>query len=434
MRGLRWNVISSALNSFFCFVTWGGSVFILFLDNLGLNKTQIGGVQSFAPFCGLLALVAAPFAARFGFKRVFMVFYGTRKVVVLLLLLAPWVLARYGLSVATWFVMGTMFLFSCCRAIAETAFHPWSQEFIPNDIRGKFNSITNIAVTISSCAALVLSGFVIAHIKGMSAFMFLFAFGSFVGLVSVGMAYFIPGGEALRNAGNQIAHLRAMRTCMRDVNFVRFLGAMSPMALVMALLTFLPLFLKEQVGLAQQDIVWMDIAGQAGILVSSFLWGWLADRYGSRPTLMIGLSVVCIIPLCWILIPRHSGWSLPLAVAISTAYGIGTTGMILGQLRLMFNNVVPESQKTEYIAIWYACTGVAAGVGPLLAGYSIHLCRNVSGRILFVPVDSYTLLFSSVTGLAVLSLFLARRIRPDDTYTTRQIASGFFETLLSRMR
>ena len=67
MRGLPWINAYSAMNSAFCQLTVFGSVFILFLNDLGMRKGQIGLLLSLMPLCSTLSLVTAPFVARLGF-------------------------------------------------------------------------------------------------------------------------------------------------------------------------------------------------------------------------------------------------------------------------------------------------------------------------------------------------------------------------------
>ena len=96
LRALPWFLAHGFLNTLFALWTFGGSVFLLFLSELGLPKGQIGVVLALFPFCGVLALGFAPVATRWGWKRVFLACYGTRKVVMALLLLLPWVVTAAG--------------------------------------------------------------------------------------------------------------------------------------------------------------------------------------------------------------------------------------------------------------------------------------------------------------------------------------------------
>ena len=53
---LPWGLFAAGTNTIFAQFTIMGSVFILFLNSLGLSKTSIGLLLSFFPFFGLTAL------------------------------------------------------------------------------------------------------------------------------------------------------------------------------------------------------------------------------------------------------------------------------------------------------------------------------------------------------------------------------------------
>ena len=86
MSGLRWALGFDIFNSIFVQLTYMGSVFVLFLSELGMNKTSIGFMLALLPFAGLVSLGVAPRVARIGFKRAFMIFWTGRTIVTLPLL------------------------------------------------------------------------------------------------------------------------------------------------------------------------------------------------------------------------------------------------------------------------------------------------------------------------------------------------------------
>ncbi|MCB0186030.1 MAG: hypothetical protein KDE31_17295, partial [Caldilineaceae bacterium] len=49
LRGLRWSVTLNAANTVFTQFTYFGSAFVIFLDQLGLSKSDIGFVLSLIP-------------------------------------------------------------------------------------------------------------------------------------------------------------------------------------------------------------------------------------------------------------------------------------------------------------------------------------------------------------------------------------------------
>ena len=81
MRALPWAYASAAANAAFAVLTFGGPIFLLFLSEMGLDKSRIGAILTLFPLCGLLALGIAPWVAQVGVKRVYVAFYGIRTAV-----------------------------------------------------------------------------------------------------------------------------------------------------------------------------------------------------------------------------------------------------------------------------------------------------------------------------------------------------------------
>src|SRR5262249_4108916 len=150
---LPWSIFAMSTNTIFAQFTIMGSVFVLFLNMLGLSKSAIGFLLSLFPFFGLTALFTAPAVARFGFKRTYVTFWGARNVVAAFMLFPPLVRDGFGTNPPAVFVGILVAAFAICRAIGETGSYPWIQEYIPASVRGKYSANENTAVTISNLAA-----------------------------------------------------------------------------------------------------------------------------------------------------------------------------------------------------------------------------------------------------------------------------------------
>ena len=66
IRAIPWSLGYDLANTFFVQLTFFGSVFILFLDDLGLSEAQIGLLLSILPFLSLISLFITPPVARVG--------------------------------------------------------------------------------------------------------------------------------------------------------------------------------------------------------------------------------------------------------------------------------------------------------------------------------------------------------------------------------
>lgn len=427
IRALPWFLAHGALTSIFFLWTFGGSVFLLFLSELGLPKGQIGIMLSFFPFCGLVALVFAPYATRFGRKRVFLACYTGRYFVIINLLFLPWILDHLGKTAGITFVFVIIFTVALLRAMGETAYYPWSQEFVPNSVRGWYSAIANALSTIASAIALLVAGYVIGSGIGLSRFMWLIGIGTLFGLLGIFVMKWIPGGAPDSIAGGTASHLANMREALRAPNLSAYLKGVGGVMLGSVLLTsFLPLYLKEQMGLPAGTVVALDMVVMVGGALSSILWGWAADRIGSRPILMSSLAVGLLLPVGWLFLPRQVPNAVLWCGLLYFVYGVIANGSAIGAGRLLFNSVVPQDKSTSYTAIYYAWIGLTGGIAPLLAGGILSLTAGMQTRFGAVEIDGQTILFVLAFVFLGYGLREYGRVAPDGIYTTRSAIRKLF--------
>jgi len=415
-------------NTVFGQFTIFGSIFVLFLNTLGLSASAIGLLLSFLPFFGLTALFTAPWVARFGYKRTYVTFWGLRKVVTAGLLLTPFVLARFGTGTAAAFVAVIVAGFAICRAIGETGSYPWIQEYIPASVRGKYSANENFFVTIANLIAVGIAGYVIGHSSGLNGFMVLIAAGVVFGFLAVWGLTRLPGGAPVRGQHDTRGLLQRISRPAHDRDFRRFLLGWGLLTLSWGPInSFLPLFMQNQVGLSSEQVVWLQAGTFIGGLVSGYLWGWAADRYGSRPVMLSGMYLLAVLPIFWLFMPRHSPLSLAIALGVALLLGLVTLGWSIGSTRQLFVNMVPPEYKSDYLALNYAWMGLVGGVSQVLGGKIIDLAHGLSGQILFIPLDPYTALFLAGIVLPVAGALLLSSIRADSKYTVPEFAGMFLQ-------
>ncbi|MBI2192179.1 MAG: MFS transporter [Planctomycetes bacterium] len=426
VHALRWAYAGDAANNVFCQLTFSGAVFILFLNEVGLEKTQIGFLLSLFPFCGLLAPFIASSVARWGLKRTYLTFWGTRKCIMAFAVLIPWVLHQFGPAAAFGYVTALLAAFAVCRAIAETAYVSWLHEFVPQSIRGKFTATTTIISTLCGAATTLVASRVIGASSELERFTWLITAGLFFGFLSVWCASFLPGGSPIPAAAGDPASARGLRV-PRDRNFLLYLAGLGLITLSSGILSFVPLYAKNQIGLSSGDVILLQVWAMLGGLFSSYLWGWASDRYGSRPVLLFGLALMPLIPLAWLFVPRHDAWSATAAMTLAVFSGVAGSAWSVACSRLLYVSVVPSEKRTEYMPFYYAWMGLTGGIGPLLAGYALDRSGPVAGRLAFLTLDSYTPLFASSLFLLLAGLFLLRSVRGDGRISPGAFAGLFLQ-------
>ena len=428
MRGLPWGIAASALNTVFVQFIYFGPVFVLFLSQLSISNAQIGFLLSMFPFMGLVALFIAPRVARFGYKRTFLTFWTFRKAVTAFLLLVPWVLMQYGLQTAVLFITVIVIVFGLCRAVAEVGFYPWSQEFVPESIRGKYSATANAVTSLVGIIAVAVASFVLGLSDGLDRFTFLFGLGVTFGAVAVWMYTHVPGGAPVTNTGAHVATRRDMLAAARDSNLLRFLAGIALLTFGTApLYSFLPLFMQGQIGLSDSNIVLLQNAAQVGGLISVYLLGWSADRYGSKPVLLTGVALRALLPIGWLLLPRGSNLSLPIALFIAFFQGVSGIAWVIGSGRMLFVSVVPAAKKSEYMAVYYAAIGIIGGVSQLSGGTLLDAFSGISGQAGIFVLDPFTPLMLMGILLPAISLFVFRGVRAEGEISVTEFAGLFVQ-------
>lgn len=418
MRGLPWIPAGSPFHTFFLYMTVFGSIFVLFLDELKLDKVKIGFLLSLIPFCGMISLFVAPWGPKMGVKRMFLVFYYIRSIAPFFLLLTPLILGINSVAAFMWIAI-IIFIVGICRAIAETGKYSWEQECIPDFVRGRVYAFCSIMAAVAGVIAVAISSFILKHGNGLGRFMILISIGALAGIISTSCHLFVPGGKPKPPKHTDAPHLEAILNVFKDKNFVVYLATLG---LVMASTAFpayfLPLFLKQKVGVPIDKIVLLEISTNIGLFISVFFWGWASDHYGSKPAMLVGLLSLMLIPVFWTIFPRHyTTESMFFAIIIVFFYGAVHGGWTIGSQRYLYTGAMPAEKKTAYTAVLYAWISLAGGLAPLLCGWLMDVTKGINKRFGSVIIDSYVVVFMLCFACLLMSLIMVYSFKADSSFT-----------------
>lgn len=393
-----------------------GSVFPLFLADLGLDKARIGLALALIPYATVISPIMAPFVSKWGFRRTFLTVWTIRKFIIAAMLLAPAILATAGPDAAFAWITACIIGFALCRATGDTGLLPWTQELVPNDIRGKFLAFENLVGTLGQIAVVALAGFLIDRLSGSTRYTLPMGIGVAGGLIGVMLFSFLPGGKLTRSQIDLRAHLEELKIALKDRSFMFFMDMLTLVTLGSALSgSFIPLFAREQIGLSPGNVVLLTIGASAGTLLSSLPVGWALDRIGNKPLMLIGLTLLLALPLCWLVVPRNDPTSPAFAMGVSCLAGIGGATWSMSWSRFLFNTAVPPRHSAVYLSTYYAWSSFVGGSGPLLAGAILTLLAPIAANpYLGLFVIS---LVPMLIGGVVLS-----RLRDHEAISLRQLA------------
>jgi len=398
-------------------------VLLLFMEKIGLNQGQMGVLLGLLGFGPMIAPFATQIGARFGFKRVALTFTVLRVFTLAGMVFAPWIAHTYGAIAAFAYVAAVLVAFSLCRSTSDSQGGPWSMDFIPPAIRGKYTSIQMIVCMLCGAGSIFIVGALLGTTAPVQRFEWFFAVAILFGLLPALAYSVVPGGGP--QAYTKLGLKNVLSPVLKDRVYRRHLiGHMVINFGWFATTPFVPLFLKNYIGLTPNQVVSLDAIGMLGSLCSSFLWGWAADRYGGKPVMVSLLSLLAVYPLGLLFMPQHSPWSHACAMALLFFHGFISSGWAIGFYRYFFINLVPAGPaRTEYIALNSAMTGLLAGSGPLWAGWMLDRLSHLSGQLGPLALTPYTPFFIGLILCVILSTWLMSGLPSRGALPTRQFAA-----------
>ncbi len=423
---LPWSIAFEASNTVFVQFVYWGTPFVLFLNELDFSNSQVGFLYSIFPFFGLTALFVAPTIARIGYKRTYLFFYRSRNFVTLLFLFVPWLHFHYDGRYTFPVVITIVMLFALCRATAETAIYPWIQEYIPNEVRGKYSATSSVVTSIVGVIAVTIAGFVVESSTSINRFMVLITAGVMAGLLAAFFVSHVPGGAAVTVSDDQPRPgFRQTLSVLKDPNFrLYLLGLGAATAARAPQSAFVSLFMKREVGLEEGQVVILQNGVLVGGLLSTFFWGWMADRYGSKPIILSGLYLYLLLMTGWIFMPRGE-FAFIAALVLAFLQGVASMAWVIGAGRLLYVRVVPPTHKTQYMAVYYAVLGLFGGISQLLIGRFLDMMDGLHGTAGIIELTPFTPLFAICFGLAIVSILLFNRVSADNDFSIGQFVGMF---------
>ncbi len=374
----------------------------------------------------MLSLVLAPTVARVGYRRGWLFYAWFRLIFAGLLLAAPFVEHRWGTGATFALVALCVVGFGFSRAVGDTSILPWSQALIPNDKRGRFNAVTLIVQQICKLLTVMALGVLIAQKTGLRPYMQVIGGGLFVGVVACLSYARMPGGKPMRRSDNEAAEgitassvpsVKSMWATVRvDRSFAIYLIGMVVTIIGQCMLgSFVPLFLKSVAGMPSSRVIWLDAAGMVGGLGTSYLWGWSADRFGSKPIMLLSAMAFLVIPALNVL----AEWKLFFGVIAAVAMGLSFAGWNITLVRFLYTNAMPPQKAPSYTAVYNAIFGLSGAIGPFVAGQFLRILSSKVGPSSLAA--AYHSLFLSgalvlITGVGILSFSKSK-----DDFSIRQI-------------
>ena len=399
---------------------------------LGCSPFWIGALGGIPALAGLVQLFSSYLAQRYGSRKPLTMWFSfAARAFWVPILLIPFVLPP---TLWVGVFLGLTLLSSLCANVSAPLWTAWITDLVPEDNRGRYFGRRNMFGGWVGMIVPILGGTFLDEATRSHAFSQPIAFAVIFGaatlfaLGSLGLGLQSPDVPTLkRNVSEpRESALAFYRTPFADRNFQRIIAAFAMMVIAQSIAgQFFVVYQLKYLGLNYTAFQLLAAVATLGSLTSMPLWGYLADKYGNKPVLMICTGLVLLPPILWILAvpdgipglwgfdPAH-GFYLSLTkldiIVLNTLAGIGWAGVGLSQFNLMIG-ASPPDKRTVYVSAMAAVSGLAGGLAPVAGGALMQALAPLAFPAQGLLRSNYHVLFLLSALLRVAALLMIGPIR-----------------------
>lgn len=398
----------------------GGTFMVGFVKLLGGSDLWIGVLTAIPSLLGILQIPGAIWGrSQPGYKK-----FVTPGGVLWRLFYLP-VIALPLLAISAdsklWIFAACVTVAAACVLIVSPIYNDWLAEMVPESSRGWFFSRRNAILAAVGTGVGTLGGLLLDGMRHLNRPKEGFALVFLVGLIcsAISLVFYFrmkdlprpnPAPPHFREA------IRAFRMPLADrkfrvvlIFFIAFVFAQTfPGNLFGA-------YALESLGLPFTLIQICGAAQAIGSIIFGKWWGYLADKYGNRPLLLLLGMGIALTPVCWQLTrPDDLVWNATILLIGHVYSGAMWGGVAVCQFNLLLATSNPKDRAT-YLGLGMAVQAIVGGIAPLVGAQFMASVRAATD-----PWTAYHAIFWATMGLRFVASFFLLPVKEEGSVGIRQ--------------
>jgi HEAT repeat protein len=411
-----------------------GNFLIGYIDFFGGGDYWVGLLTAVPSFIGLVQVPGAIWGRSFPFYKRFIAPGGW----VWRLLYIPLVALPFVALPPQTALLVLLLCVGVAAAAIQTVnpiYNDWLAELVPSTSRGWYFSRRTLVATAVGMVAGMAGGFALDWFRGSGRadVGFSVVFGAGVVCAIVSMVFFLRMKETVRTNPVKLRlrdSLRSMARPWQDKNF-RLLLVFSGLFMASQMYAggFFSLFAIKVLDINFTLLQLIAVMHALGTIAFVRTWGFLADKYGNKPILVLTTIGTVITPGVWLVCVPGADLRNALVLLVFHVYnGIVWSGVTVTQLNL-YMSTAEEGERSSYLGTALTTTAVIGGVAPLLGSLTMDSLRGPLGAEM-----AFKTLFTIVIGMRVVSVMLLTGVREEGAVSIRQTMRQMRRVSLSGMR
>jgi MFS family permease len=305
-----------------------------------------------------------------------------------------------------WVLIAVVAAAAAGGAAYDLAIVAWMAEIVPLRLRGEFfgrrnRAVAGVGLAVTLGAASIIDSLQSGGETSVAGFAIIFGAGAVIGLAGLLVLARAPAGPAHPTVA-PAAPLRIwVREAFADRSFYRLarFGLIWGFAVNFAS----PFFAVYQISVLALPLTVVTVfkaITTLGMMASSRYWGRLADHFGTKPVVRMGVYMIAVTPLLWLFVMPGRIWPLvPIQVLSGVAFAAYE-----GSINNLVLKLAPPVRRSRFLAVFGAAYGIGSVVAPLAGGTLLWWLERF-------PLDAPQAFFILFASGAFLRLLAAGQIR-----------------------
>ena len=418
LRSLRIANVDVAFATAFATLTTGAFL-VGFVQSLGGSDLWIGVLSAIPSLFGILQIPGAIWGRSFSGYKSFVAPGGFLwRLLYAPLLVLPLLPVPNALKLIV--LMACLVLASISTNIVNPIYNDWMAEIVPPQSRGTFFGRRNGIAAATASIAGFAGAFILdmQRTNGRENLGYSLLFGLGIVCASISLFFFRQMPEVKRESPvrqNLKNAIRDIGAPFGDHDYRRVLGFLVVFVFAQMFAGNLYFaFARETLRLDFKIIQGTQITMAIGTIAGAGLWGFISDRYGNKPVLVLAGFGLALLPIPWMVCqPGHTTTTAIVLIASHIFMGLVWSGINLCQFNLILSTANPND-RANYIAAAMAVCALVGGISPLLGAGMMASLRGVMD-----PEHGYKAVFVATIVLRVFALLFLLPVKEEGASRVR---------------
>lgn len=398
-----------------------GPVIILMMRSWGASATQVGILLSMMPATQLVQLFVAPYIEKYGINKFVIGGLAFRNIFNVLLCILPFFAGLYGHVRAMYILLAIMFFVDMSHSIGYAGWMTWVSWLVPESHRGRYFSIEQLMSTAGQTIVIFTSGAILGETPVDQKFGIFLVVGAVMGWLSIISLSKVPSPPKLANPPKAEMFWIWIRPVLKIEAFRKLLYVLVGTTMMVMIGSFNVMYMTEDLKIKQNFVLYMGSAGTIGSVISVYFWGLLADKFGSKPVMVLGQRLMLIGAIYWFAMSLGMPYyHIAFIMAAGFITAIGLFAYVVTGFRYVCS-AVPREYLIYGTVIFNLTVQISASIGPIIWGRLLDLLDKLNLQIGSVTVTRFTPIYTIMLGWVVLANIFAKRL-PDGEHKMRSHA------------